>query len=300
MPTATVLDAWDVPAMPYIDFTASGLTIAQYAQSAGITGCALGFVVVKDGSTALTWGGFYDATTYKPEQVREFRSSGGIPVISFGGAANFLPETKISSVSSLYDSYHGIIDAYGVNHIDFNIEGQSKTSEVPERHVALVTKLVAAKPGLKISYTLQITIGAGTSGLDQWSVDLLKALAKAGITPSLVTPMTMYMWQPAVKQWPLAQQVVQGTQAQLRTVFGLAEQDAWRRTGCCPMYGDNGGHGNWTLEDQQSLCDFAKKHQMGCVSGWSTNIDAGFGFAYEKVRPQDIVGSRAEALTSPV
>lgn len=65
--------------------------------------------------------------------------------------------------------------------------------------------------------------------------------------------MTMYMWQPEKNQWDLALSILQGTCRQLQDVFALSVQEAWSRIGCCPMYGDNGGHGDWTTDNRQSL-----------------------------------------------
>ena len=48
---------------------------------------------------------------------------GGDVIVSFGGAANHELAEVITSATALQAAYQSMIDAYGLTHIDFDIEG---------------------------------------------------------------------------------------------------------------------------------------------------------------------------------
>jgi chitinase len=282
---------WDQPAMPFVDFTAQGQTLSVYSKKTGIKCFALGFVVAKKTGKfkdALSWGGYYDAEKpgddkkyYKKDQIDEFKKIGGVPVISFGGQNNLLPDVVFSG-DELCTHYKNVIGAYDVDRIDFDIEGKDdQIDDVLNRNPNLVKCLLEWRPTLKISYTLAINPDL-SSGVDGWSAKLLQKLADAKVTPDLVNAMTMYMWQKPTDAWESAKGILQGLNKQLCSIYKFTETEAWCRIGCCPKYGDNGPQSSpWTLDDQGSLCTFAKNNNLGCCSGWNTNDDSKNNYEYE-------------------
>jgi chitinase len=287
---------WDQPIMPFVDFTAQGPTLYKHSGETGIKCFALGFVVAtKTGffSKKLSWGGFCDAEDgeYKRDEVKNFKEQiGGVPVISFGGQDNLLPDVVFEG-DKLLQHYTKVIEVYDVNHIDFDIEGpDNEVQVVLDRHPTLVQSLLRVRPKLKMSYTFHVNIRdtVDASGVDDWSLTLLRKLAEVKVTPDLVNPMVMYMWRKPEDAWVSAKRVLEGTNKQLCDVYKFTETDAWCHIGCCPKYGDNGREmsSDWTLANQKSMRQFAQDKKLGCCSGWSTNEDDKiYHYAYEKTQP---------------
>ena len=118
----------------------------------------LAFVVAGGGSCTPEWGGV-TAIGADPvaAQIGALRAIGGDVRISFGGEAGSELAQTCTSVSQLEAAYQQVISAYGVNKIDFDIEGAAvaDTAANARRDQALAA-LQARDPGLQVSFTLPV------------------------------------------------------------------------------------------------------------------------------------------------
>ncbi|WP_344337961.1 hypothetical protein, partial [Kitasatospora putterlickiae] len=217
-----------------MDMTAGrgGNTLSDYAKNTGITGFALAFVGVKEGTTRFTWGGFdsYPAPGWFGSEIDEFRKShGGVPVIGFGGGDKILPEHSITNdPAALLKGYQEVIDKYQVRHIDFDIEANVSSGDLRKRNAALVADLLKKYTDLRVSYSLEINARGDDIGLKKFGLNLLGDLQKAGIVPALVNLLIEYLPDP---QWDSARNTLEAVHKQLVDIFKIGSDEAWRRLG---------------------------------------------------------------------
>ena len=110
-------------------------------QTAGIKYFTLAFIVA-DANNAPAWGGY---TAYEVNggsfdqsirtQISQVRQLGGDVSVSFGGENGEELAQAITSVSALTAAYQQVITAYGLTHIDFDIEGGAVAD--PRRSIAV-------------------------------------------------------------------------------------------------------------------------------------------------------------------
>ncbi|MDT0450608.1 fibronectin type III domain-containing protein [Streptomyces hesseae] len=297
--------AWDIPVMPFIDYaggnTVSGdwhiNEITPIAQATGVRGVSLGFITVANDQMEPCWGSIptYDAINGKhnADDVRAFKALGGRPVVSIGGWTNHIAEYVHTDVEKVYDWYSSILDAYEIDRIDFDIEGAAqKDKAFLARHIAIVLKLLDARPQLRISYTLPVDAGRERRPADVFGpddpncpVDLVAGfntdgqafigmLADAGILPSLFNGMTMTMGNP---NRPQGTEAVIATRFMHRTVKQayphLTDAEVWARLGACPMYGINDGGERFHEQDMHDLVAHARDVRLGSIGGWDAQRD---------------------------
>lgn len=283
---------------PYIDYMAwPQLTTGACYDASGIKNYTLAFIVTGknsvDGSLMPSWGGQsepqYDARTSSIalDDISTLRANGGDVAISFGGAAGVILEQSVEDIGTLISWYQQIIDNYALKHIDFDFEGSALAQTAAlSRHVVVIEAIMRANPALQVSYTLPVggQTDPASQGLSSYGLDFINMLTNEGILPSMVNGMTMDFGQGAPADMftgvkyaldALNSQVVQ-------TWPQLTIEQAWRRMGATPMFGDNDVQGQtFTTANQSQLLDYAQQVNLGMLSGWSENRDHDlFAWAY--------------------
>jgi hypothetical protein len=266
---------------PYVDMGYyPAVDLAAAARTAGIKHFNLAFIVAGDGCTP-TWGGttaYNNATMLS--RVQAFHAAGGDVRISFGGESGTELASACDSASSLAAAYQSVITAFSADKIDFDIEGgslsDSSTNDRRNEAIAILQRNAAsAGRSLDVSYTLPV----GPTGLTSASVSLLNSAAsnKAGV--DVVNIMAMDYGDDAApnpdgQMGALAIKAMQGTQAQLKSIFGLSNSAAWRSVAVTPLIGVNEPSTEvFTLADAVKLTAFAKAKGAAFVSMWSISRD---------------------------
>ncbi|NTX14985.1 fibronectin type III domain-containing protein [Myxococcus sp. CA056] len=290
---------WDVPRAPFVDYTSWPTPrVSEYGREAGLDGFFLGFLVARPdgGARAVSWGGNTtlvdsedgqsysgDATVsdYGKRDIEAFRRSGGTVVLSFGGASNVPLEAEETEVAMLVATYAAVLRNYGVRHLDFDFEGAFLHDEDAQvRHLAALSQLLAVYPTLKLSYTLPADGAPGSLvGFNDGGVRFLQKLSSAGIEPSLINGLLMEFGQSApVDALECCVHALRGMHAHVSAAFPRWDAaKVWRRLGACPMFGRHPNGREFTLEHQRGLVEFAREHQLGCLSGWDATRDANQG-----------------------
>src|SRR5215510_927947 len=137
VPTPVTPTTWDLSAMfsPYIDMAMpADADLLAISRASGIENFTLAFMLASDhgigwqGAGAITDDTLANGSTIL-QQVQAVQAAGGHITISFGGAAGQEAALTASSASQRQAEYQWVIDRYGVDTIDFDIEGAAEFNQ---------------------------------------------------------------------------------------------------------------------------------------------------------------------------
>jgi Calx-beta domain/Glycosyl hydrolases family 18 len=277
---------------PYVDMAGWPVpNLLGMSKATGATLMTLGFLQV-DPNGKPAWGGLAvlepGSTDVQAKAINDsiasFRAAGGDVMISFGGqAGTSLAEyyaAKGLGAQALANTYKGVIDTYGIDHVDFDIEGAaiSNRAAVDLNNQALKL-LQQDRPQVKVWYTLPVL----PTGLTADGVYVVESAVKAGVNVAGVNVMAMdYGESAAPTTGPNAQTMgtyairsAQSTYNQLSSVYTkYGKTFAWSQIGVTAMLGVNDIQSEvFTVADAQALEDFARSKGIGMLSIWSLERD---------------------------
>jgi hypothetical protein len=266
---------------PYVDTSLfPAYDMLGTAKNTGVKNFTLAFVLSGGGCTPK-WGGVTDLNTDGvPGQIGQLRQQGGDVRVSFGGANGIELAKACGDAGSLADAYGKAISTYGLTKADFDIEGSAlPDNDANTRRAQAIAKLQqqakAAGKTLDVSFTLPVL----PSGLTQDGVNLLSNAKANGVDVAAVNVMAMDYGDGAApnpdgKMGQFAIDAATATQAQVKSVFGLADADAWKRVAVTPMIGVNDTSTEvFRLADAQQLTEFAGGKHLAWLAMWSATRD---------------------------
>ena len=275
---------------PYVDMTLyPTYNLVTAMQTAGIKYFTLAFITA-DSNDEPAWGGY---TSYEVNggafdqsirtEISQVRAHGGDVSVSFGGEAGSELAQMITSVPALTQAYQQVISAYGLTHIDFDIEGAAVADRASidrrsQAIAALQQTAAAAGKTLDVSFTLPVL----PSGLTSDGLYVLQSALKYGVKISTVNVMTMDYGDgaapnPSGQMGTFAIDAAQSTFTQLGDAVRL---DAFDQ----PALGNDRGHADDRRErrsrmrcsdssDAKQLLAFAEKMGLGEIAMWSLGRD---------------------------
>ncbi|MFK4110703.1 cellulose binding domain-containing protein [Streptomyces sp. NPDC002176] len=258
---------------PYVDTSLyPAFDLLGTADATGVKNFNLAFVTDGGGCTPK-WGGVSDLTADGvAAQIGDLRAKGGDVRVSFGGASGSELATTCSSADALAAAYAKAVDAFKLTKVDFDVEGGALPNTAANtKRAQAIAKLQAAHPDLNVSYTLPVM----PEGLTQDGVNLLADAKANGVRVDGVNIMAMD-YGPAYSgdMGDYAIQAATATQAQIKGVLALSEDDAWKTVGVTPMIGVNDVATEiFKVDDAGQLVDFAKSKGIGSLSMWSGTRD---------------------------
>ncbi len=288
--TIAVPSAWPAHVFaPYVDMTLYPIyDLVSVARSQGLRYFTLAFIVADPTHTQPAWGGFSEymlGTAYDTQmktQIAGLRALGGDVVVSFGGAANSELAEVITDVNALKQAYQSVINAYGLTHIDFDIEGAAVANHasIDRRNQALAAlqaDAAAAGRPLSISYTLPVL----PTGLTADGLYVIQSAARFGVRVEVVNVMTMDYGDsaapsPAGKMGDYAIAAANSLFTQLKSVYGTGKTDAqlWQMLGITPMIGLNDiVSETFDQQEAREVLAFAQQKGIGRLAFWSLNRD---------------------------
>ncbi|MDB5505371.1 MAG: type fibronectin [Devosia sp.] len=322
---------------PFIDMTLPTTNIIELAEKSNLRDLTLAFMqtnneyldengnLLDNVVPTVAWGGITNTslpTGMMISQINQLQAAGGTITISLGGytgrdaavvAAQYslrLQEagpgmlTKVAAdakaVDNLVAQYQSVIDTYGVNHLDFDIENDvfkgiesTKYAVVDDaaanhlRNLA-INKLKAANPDLHVSITVA-TLPNGVStqpstivgGVLSGSGDveaLLQLLKADGVDVDVINIMAMDYFDGQAANPDMGDNAISAAKAMHNLLLSLGI-DA--QVGITPMIGQNDAHdaatvGNevFTLSDAQDLADFfASTPWVAGIGAWQLPRD---------------------------
>jgi hypothetical protein len=271
---------------PYVDeVTYPPPSLTSIKSASGIHAVTLGFVTAKGRSCTPTWGGYgnYPVSgrgAYRLSDVRAFRRAGGAVVISFGGAGNTELATVCRSVRSLTRAYRAAIRAYGVSHVDFDIEGAATGNHAADaRRAKAIASLQRAARRRRRPLRVAFTLPVGPTGLEEAGKSLLRSARRNHVSVDLVNVMAMDYYDaapdPAGNMGNYAIQAGTSTLGELQAIFGWSAARATQRLGVTPMIGINDAPGEvFGLSDAGQLLTWANSQGVAALSMWESRRDS--------------------------
>ncbi|WP_042406973.1 cellulose binding domain-containing protein [Streptacidiphilus carbonis] len=266
---------------PYVDTSLyPAFDTAAASAAGGAKNYNLAFITAGSSCTP-EWGGVGALdNTGVPGQIAALRKAGGDVRVSFGGANGTELAESCTSASSLAAAYQKVISAYGLTKVDFDIEGAATTDTagITRRDQAIAQLQATAKAAgktLEVSFTLPVL----PSGLVQSGTDLLQNAKTNGVAVSAVNIMAMDYGDsaapsPSGRMGTYAIDAATATQAQVKSIFGLSDADAWKHVAVTPMIGVNDTNTEvFTVADAQQVAAFASSKHLAWLSMWSATRD---------------------------
>jgi hypothetical protein len=274
---------------PYVDSTLWPLyDFVGAAKSSGLRFFTLAFITA-DTANKPAWGGYsaYDVGTsdfdaQMKTNVAALRAIGGDMMVSLGGAAGQELAQVMTNVNALTAAYRSVVTAYGLTHIDFDIEGAAVADRASidrrSQAIAAVQKAaVAAGHKLDVWLTLPVL----PTGLTADGIYVVQSALKYGVNIAGVNIMTMDYGDsaapsPAGHMGDYATQAATSLFGQLQTAYGgtLTDSQIWAKVGLTPMIGMNDITSEvFTQADAQKILAFAQQHGIDRISIWSLNRD---------------------------
>ena len=268
------------------------LARSNLADSAG--GVVLAFVVAADEHDCTpTWGKAYgldDAAGRFELDRRVARLVGeGRPVaVSFGGAVNTELAVACTDTDDLVGAYRDVVDRYGVDTIDLDIEGDTLSdTSASTRRAEAIAALQQERAADDRVLTVWLTLPVAPDGLTSEGLALVEDMLDAGVEIAGVNAMTMnYGSGGTASLIDLSTGALDATAAQLRETWtardlALPPGGVWSMLGATPMIGRNDVPGEvFSTDDARALNTFATERGMARLSMWSINRDRTCGSNY--------------------
>jgi chitinase len=199
--------------------------------------------------------------------ISKAQSEGASVIVSSGGAAGEPLAWTCTDQNAIVSGYQKILDSYGVNALDFDIEGGAiaDTAAAARNFQALAT-LKAGHPDLTVSVTLPVL----PSGLTQDGVNIVQAAKDAGVKIDVVNIMTMDYYQ---GDQDMGQAAISAAQATLGQIQGIDSSYGYGNIGITPMIGVNDDGSTFSLDNARTVASWAAQNGIGRLSFWSVNRD---------------------------
>ncbi len=286
----TTLPNW--PDQYYAPYAYGGiLPLAATAKTTGIRYFTLAFMLAGDQCQAA-WNGasLIKNVPHLPADLEQLRELGGDVLISFGGWGGDELAQVCTDVESLTEQYQSVIDAYQVTHLDFDIEGNDihDPESIERRSQALAA--LQSRADILISFTLPVL----PTGLTDEGLAVLQSALNHGVEIEVVNIMTMNFGDsfPPDKMGENSIQAAESLFEQLQGLYPQkTESELWNMIGLTPMIGLNDVHPEvFTLEDAQTVTDFAREKGIQRIAMWSVGRDK------ECIGGQRIVSDRCSGV----
>lgn len=271
----------------YYDVTLDqGTELADDELATAPGGAVLAFVVAADDTDCTpTWGKAYtldDAATRfdLDRRVERMRREGHPVMISFGGAINTDLAVACATSVETAKAYGSVIDRYGVDTIDLDIEATTLADRSSwDRRARAIARLQQARPA-DDPLNVWLTLPVGPDGLTRHGIDLVAGMLRAGVQVAGVNAMTMnYGIREPNNLVEISERALDATASQLRDVWKDADLDlppggVTELMGATPMIGLNDVPSEvFTLDDARALTAFASDRGLARLSMWSINRD---------------------------
>ena len=267
-------------AAPYLQITSGDAgDMAADLDASGDAYYTLAFLIPQSGCTP-EWEDGGAAVGAFTSQVNSLKAAGGTAIISFGGESGGELAQTCTSVSSLTAAYANVVNTYGVDRLDFDIEGGTlgDTAANTRRNQALAA-LQAQNPAVQVDYTLAVA----PNGLPSAELGVLQSAQTYGVKVSVVNIMTMDFGN---GQNPLsdAESAAQATASQLASLYGISTSAAYARMGLTPIAGQNDDNEFFSQSNASTLESFAASNGVAELSFWEVDgYDKPLGYAYSKI-----------------
>ncbi len=271
---------------PYADVTNTPIFAFEQLAATDNKNMVLSFIVSQEGSPCTpAWGSRYTLDQANnnfgfDQRVDSVRQQGGVVVVSFGGLTNDELAVKCTDSDQLKAAYSLVIDRYGLDVIDLDLEQTGLSDKAAgKRRARAIAQIQQEKRALAV----WVTLPADPQGLTEEGVATIGQLLDVGVDIAGVNIMAMNYSQSrqdgqsmveATKS-ALAQTHRQLGEAYERAGTRLDDSQVWSKLGVTPMIGQNDVPSDlFSLDDAKGLNKYARDRGLGRISMWSANRDA--------------------------
>jgi chitinase len=200
-------------------------------------------------------------------EISSAKAAGASVIVSSGGSGGEPISFTCTNQPAIDAAYQAIINDYGTNQLDFDIEGAAIADTAGiDRTFQAMKDLKASNPSLVWSVTVPVL----PTGLDYNGTGLLQDAQNMGVTIPLVNVMAMDYYQGNIEMGNAAISAAQNTLNQMRAVNGSY---SYANVGITPMIGVNDDGSTFTLSDASSVASWASSNGIGRVAFWSVDRD---------------------------
>lgn len=256
--------------VPY--FHSWGGSLVDAKQSVGMGSAMLSFATT-NGNCALV-----PDLLNKLGDARNYVAAGGRLLIAFGGAHGVYPEIACRDDDQLFSLMENLMRDANTRRFDFDVEGhQLRDTDGTARRARVLARLQAKYPDLYIS----ISLPGWLLGFSPEGINLLNTTVAAGVRIDMVNVMAQSFGQENVRTMvpsgTLGEAVTmtfRATANQMTSVFrGKSQGQLYAMMGLSPMIGKNDDGSTFTLNDAQTVANFARDNGVGIISYWSFQRD---------------------------
>jgi chitinase len=283
----------------YVDVTATPTFAFEQMGATQNRDSILSFVVSSPTSGCTpTWGGAYtlsqaNDTLDLDRRIARLRQQGGNVAVSFGGLINNELAVGCTDPAKLLAAYKSVIDRYGIETIDLDLEKTNLADTTAgDRRAEVIAKLQSERRAQGKKLAVWVTLPVAPQGLAEDGTSGVTRLLAKHVDLAGVNIMTMDYGSSRAGQSML--QASESALAQTHRQLGVLYQRAgiqlssatlWSKIGATPMIGQNDEKGEvLTLADAKGLNESALSHGIGRMSMWSANRDRVCGSNYVDVK----------------
>jgi hypothetical protein len=257
---------------PYVDMSNSQETLLdKAATTAGLKYYTAAFVI-GSGCNQI-WGDTLPIGNdpYTDPLIAKARSEGANPIISSGGAAGWPLAWTCTTQSSIVAGYKAILSDYGVNWLDFDIEGSAVAyPDAIARQMQAMKSIKASNANFRFSVTLPVL----PSGLTADGVNIIKAAKTAGVKIDVVNVMSMDYYQ---GNQDMGQAAINAAKATLTQLKSVDSSYTYANVGDTPMIGTNDDGSTFSKANASTLITWANSVHLGRVAFWAVTRDQSCG-----------------------
>jgi chitinase len=280
---------------PYVDVTLTPVYQFQLPSEDPVSSAYLGFIV-SDSSSPCTpsWGGYYtlaqaDTSLDLGARIAQLAKQGGSARISFGGRDNNELAVACTSTTALEQAYLAPIQRYGVNTVDFDIEGAALANQAADaRRAQAVAAIQQQLAHSHKTLHVWVTLPTATSGITPQGLAVVRAMLAAHVQLAGVNVMAMDFGGgvASTQMFTAVRDSLYAAHAQVQQLWSHAgltgtPAAAWEHLGVTVMLGVNDTTAeHFTVADARRLASFANREGISRVSAWSLNRDSECGSAY--------------------
>jgi len=257
-------------AAPYLYQWENPQNPVNVMKATGIKSFTLAFVLSK-GNCNPAWDGDRSLTGADITRVNQIRAAGGDAIPSIGGWSGNKLGPTCSNATNLAAAYQKVINAGKFTAIDLDIENtdEFENNTVQDRILGAVKIIKQNNPGVKVV----ITIGTETSGPNAKGKRFIQRSKDLG-APVDVWAVMPFDFSNGGDMVAMTKSAVTGLKNHVKSVFGLSDDAAFRKSGLSSMNGhtDNSGE-NVSVANFKFIVSWANSVHLARVSFWALNRD---------------------------
>ncbi len=245
---------------------------ATVMNATGVRAFTIAFVLangcnpVWDGESGLT-GGVHAST------INAIKAAGGSVVPSIGGWSGNKLGPNCATPELLAGAYQKVIDAFGLQAIDIDIENVDEFENyvVQDRILGALKIVKQRNPGVKTI----LTFGTTPTGPNAHGVRLINQARALGANVDIFTQMPFDFGVGNGDMYAATVGASEGLKNQLKATFGWTDAQAYSRMGISGMNGLSDQLETTTPQTWTRIRDYAKNNNLARFTFWAVNRDRG-------------------------